>query len=573
MNRLKTLLVSLGAVMTLQAAEYSGTLPVFFINTEGSQQITSKENYINATYYLDPMGTEGIEPIGTAEAPLEMLIRGRGNYSWYGFDKKPYRIKLAKKQPLLGMNKSKHFALLAHADDNQGFMRNIVGMQLSRSIGLPWTPSDAPVEVVLNGEYIGLYFLTETIRIDKDRVNIVEQADEETNPDAITGGWLVEIDNYDADPHVEVFEHDADRSRIVFTYHSPEILSPQQNDYLLGQMTAINDAIYSEDVNDNTWEDYIDTDQLARYYIVQEIVDDFESFHGSCYLYKDLGEDKWRFGPVWDFGNAFSYDKSQFIYQGREWHNTWIEQMCRHPHFVEIVKSVWNEFYNTSYSDIYSYIDDYSARIEAAVEADARRWPKYGNTNFNERVQSVKNKLKGSARWLMNQWEKKQTYRVYFTDNGKEKWPQVYAYCWNIVDGHVNLMLGDWPGTPIKFDTESGYWICEFEASSLPDNTMIIFGNGQAKGDNQTDDLEFRDNAIYSRDGIIGMGVEDAPLEKLTISTEPGALIIDSPSACDINVADIAGRIRVLHLESGRNVISSLQPGFYIVNGKKVVLR
>lgn len=148
----------LGAVA--HATTYSGTLPVLFINTDGGVSITSKENYVNAKYYLDPMGSENMQAIGSAQAPLDMQIRGRGNYTWVGFDKKPYRIKLADKQPLAGLNKSKHFALLAHADDNYGFMRNIVGFQLSRMIGMPWTPADTPVEVVLNGDYIGLYFLT-----------------------------------------------------------------------------------------------------------------------------------------------------------------------------------------------------------------------------------------------------------------------------------------------------------------------------------------------------------------------------------------------------------------------------
>ena len=188
-------------LLVAQAASYSGTLPVLYIQTENNKTITSKDYYLNATYYLDALGLAGYQSIGSASAPLTMEIKGRGNYTWRDFNKKPYRIKLADKQPLLGLNKSKHFALMAHADDAQskkGFMRNQVGFELSRMIGMEWTPATAPVEVVLNGDYIGLYFLTETIRVDKDRVNIVEQEDEETNSEAITGGWLVEIDNYSA---------------------------------------------------------------------------------------------------------------------------------------------------------------------------------------------------------------------------------------------------------------------------------------------------------------------------------------------------------------------------------------
>ena len=176
---------------------YSETLPVMFINTENSQAITSKENYINATYYIETFGLDGYEAVGSKEEQLPLEIRGRGNYTWRDFDKKPYRIKLGSKAALLGMNKSKHFALLAHADDNLGFYRNTLGFEFSRLMGMPYTPAQEPVEVVLNGNYIGLYFLTETIRIDEDRVNIVEQEDYATDASEITGGWLVEIDNYD----------------------------------------------------------------------------------------------------------------------------------------------------------------------------------------------------------------------------------------------------------------------------------------------------------------------------------------------------------------------------------------
>ena len=264
----------------VQAADYSGTVPVIFINTENNTPITSKEDYLQATYYLDPMGIEGIEAFGSIDNQLPLEIRGRGNYTWNGFDKKPYRLKFGAKTAILGMNKSKHFALMANADDELSGLRNAVGYELARMIGMPWTPSAKPVEVVLNGEYIGLYFLTETIRIDSDRVNIVEQADEETDPYAITGGWLVEIDNYDSDPHVRITEGNGER--IIFTYKTPEILSTVQEEYLRNQMTTIDAAIYNKDKNNNEWENYIDLARLVRFYIVQEILDKAESFHGSC---------------------------------------------------------------------------------------------------------------------------------------------------------------------------------------------------------------------------------------------------------------------------------------------------
>ena len=391
---------------TLRAAvSPSGTLPVLYIQTENNAPITSKEDYINATYYLDNKGLSDYQSIGSKAQPLNMEIRGRGNYTWRDFDKKPYRIKLADKQPLLGMTKSKHFALLAHADDSKGFMRNTIGFQLSKLIGITWTPTAKPLEVVLNGDYIGLYFLTETIRVDKDRVNIVEQEDEATDPMAITGGWLVEIDNYREDPQIIITEGDYYNTETAFTYKTPEVLSSAQEQFLREEMERINTLVYGDKNSDELWK-YLDMEALARFYIVQELTDNYESFHGSCYLYREMGEgEKWYFGPVWDFGSAFNRDKSQYIFEGDVWHNHWIPEICKFPAFNTCLKTLWTDFYNGDFNQIYDYIVQQKDLIASAVQADYQRWPDYGNNDFSNRVTKVTNRLRSYAQWLNeNNW-------------------------------------------------------------------------------------------------------------------------------------------------------------------------
>ena len=390
---------------TLQAVSPSGTLPVLYIQTENNAKIESKDYYLNATYYLDAMGLEGYESIGSAAAPLTMEIKGRGNYTWRDFNKKPYRIKLTEKQPLLGMNKSKHFALLAHADDAQskkGFMRNQVGFELSRMIGMDWTPATAPVEVVLNGDYIGLYFLTETICVDKNRVNIVEQEDEETDAAKITGGWLVEIDNYDDDPHITIKE--GGKHTMWFTYKTPEVLSKAQETFLGDEMTRIDDLVYGDKNSDELWQ-YLDIDALARFYIVQEIMDNYESFHGSCYLYREMGEgEKWHFGPVWDFGSSFNREKNLYMFEGDVWHNHWIPEICKFPAFMQHVKSVWKEFY-PQINQIYNFTANQLTLLKSAAVADANRWSEYsGNKDLQKRINNVNAWLGNSVKWLNEQW-------------------------------------------------------------------------------------------------------------------------------------------------------------------------
>ena len=388
------------------AVNPSGTLPVLYITTENNTPVTSKDYYLKASYYLDAKGIAGYDNIGSAAAPLTMEIKGRGNYSWTGFNKKPYRLKLTDKQPLLGMVKSKHFNLLAHADDakdKKGYMRNAAGFELSKMLGIAWTPDARPLEVVMNGDYIGLYFLTEHIRVDQDRVNIVEQADEETDAQKITGGWLVEIDNYDEDPHITIKE--GGKTTMWVTYKSPEVLSSEQETYLTQQIHLLDNLIYGDKNSDELWQ-HLDMDALARFYIVQEITDNYESFHGSCYLYKDMGDtEKWKFGPVWDFGSAFNRDKSQYLFQGDVWHNHWIPEICKFPAFMQHVQTIWKDFYANRFNDIFTFTADQLSLLKTAAAADAQRWPDYnGNADLTKRITQINDRLRKNAEWLNEQW-------------------------------------------------------------------------------------------------------------------------------------------------------------------------
>jgi hypothetical protein len=563
--------------MSAIAGNPSGSLPVMYINTENSAGINSKETYISATYYIDPKETD-FEAIGSVDNQQAMQIRGRGNYTWTGFSKKPYRIKLDKKTALLGMTKNKNFALLAHADDNKGFMRNAVGLELSRLIGMTWTPESQPIEVVLNGQYIGLYFLTETIRVDSNRVDIVEQADNATGDNDITGGWLVEIDNYDSDPHVSVAEGGNNNYNITFTYHTPEQLSDKQTEYLTNQMSTLNSLIYASDKTDCRWAEMVDLDELARYYIVQELVDDYESFHGSCYLYKNIGEnEKWYFGPVWDFGSAFNYDKSQYIYQGREHHQVWIGEMCKFPTFIDRVKSIWKDFVTEHYADIFNYINDYRDYISAAAASDAQQWPQYGNSDLRSRVAQVKKRLNGSFKWLCNQWggtipeyeDTSDLITVYFIDNGETPWANVHTYIWD----NTGEILGNWPGKPMTPTTINGHdaWMYKFTPDhELPGNTGIIFNNSYSGSGNQTADLILVNNGIYDRNGLYA-GIETIESDNLHISVNNGMLIIESPTTQTISVTRIDGSQFPLQVLPGTNPYS-LPHGFYIIAHQKFCL-
>ena len=389
---------------------YSGTLPVLYIKTEAP--VTSKEDYVSATCYIDALGLEGYTSLGTADKPLPLLIKGHGNYTWRDFAKKPYRLKFDEKVKPLGMKKSRHFVLMANADDNLGFLRNTVGFELSRLLGLAWTPWQEPVEVVLNGDYIGLYMLAEKIRVATKRVNVVEQADLETNPDSITGGWLFEIDNYDEAGQVVITEGNG--ARLRFTMHTPEQLSATQRSYIAKLLVDTDRAIYASNKQSTDWERYVDLDSLVRYYIVQEVMDDAESFHGSCYIHKQRGEDeKLIFGPVWDFGNAFQrwaiYHDTQFnkfiVEEPTPFASHWIEEILKYPHFQQVLREHWQSFYQQGFNglEMDQYMDVFVNKIRCAFDCDVQRWPKYYN-HIDHQKTEFSTFIHRKIDWLNSQW-------------------------------------------------------------------------------------------------------------------------------------------------------------------------
>ena len=380
----------------------SQQLPVVYVTT--TAPIESKEEYVTGTLYIDPLGT-GYEALGTAEAPITAQFKGRGNWTWTGFDKKPYRIKMDAKQKVLGMPSNKHWCLMAAADDNLGFLRMPLGHMISEAIGLRWTPRLVPVELVLNNKYVGLYFMTEHVRVGSKRVNIEEQEEGEKQADLITGGWLVEIDNYPTENNITFTEGNG--QDIMVSLKDPEIISAEQRNYIVNQMLELNTALYEK--TPQHIERILDMKESAKYYLVQEIMGDCESYHGSCYLYKDrdsLGTvDKWKFGPVWDFGNSYrSYHHDGWIYERPQFAQYWIGQLATWPSFQKELSEQWWIYYHTKKDEVRAQLTEISKLITQAAKNDAVVWRNTlnytDNSNMTEKTNSILEQYDWRIRWL-----------------------------------------------------------------------------------------------------------------------------------------------------------------------------
>lgn len=410
----------------------SGTLPVIYINiykTDAEGNLTAElDNYVISkdladktyrpgTYYMTVPEGSAFKAIGSAEEPLPLEMKARGNYTRTAFAKKPFKLKLGKKQDLLGLtpDKSKHYAILAHADDQFGYLRNFTGFNLGKRIQLPWTPGMEPVEVVINGDYRGLYFLTESIRVGDGRINITELDDNVEDGSLLSGGYLVELDNYKDDPNTIVLEDGEDVDhQLYITPDTPEEYSGLQKRFVTEQFNTMNDLVKSH--SDNLWS-YIELDDAARYYLVEELIGHTESYHGSTYLFRDFGEDqKWHFSPLWDCGNAFmAYDNTNF-YECDPFGNTWVNDLVRNEKFMDKVKETWKWFMQNHFDGLYDDITQYAESLKTAAALDHERWGDapmpdsnnasqvVNNSNMDEKRDQVLEYMRKRANWLKEQW-------------------------------------------------------------------------------------------------------------------------------------------------------------------------
>lgn len=413
-------------------AKTSGTLPVIYINiyktdnlgnitAELDNRVTSKDlddkDYRPGTYYMTVPEGSDFSAIGSADEQLPLEMKARGNYTRTGFAKKPFKLKLGKKQDMLGLTpeKSKHYAILAHADDRFGYLRNFTGFNLGKRIGLPWTPGMEPVEVVINGDYRGLYFLTESVRVGDGRIDITELDDNAEDGSLISGGYIVELDNYKDNPNTIVLVEDGNADNLLYvTPDTPEEYSGVQKRFISEQFTAMNDLVKSH--GDKLWS-YMELDDAARYYIAEELIGHTESYHGSTYLFRDFGKNrKWHFSPLWDCGNAFMASDDTHFYDCDPFGNTWITDLVCNEKFMDKVKRTWKWFMQNHFDGLYDDITKYAESLKAAAVLDHERWGDAplpyspdatqvaDNSNMDEKRDRVLGYLQKRVNWLKGQW-------------------------------------------------------------------------------------------------------------------------------------------------------------------------
>lgn len=254
------------------------------------------------------------------EGPIGIKLRGNSSLS---FNQKKYTIELRDESgkdvaaALLGMPAHSDWVLLAPYNDVSA-VRDPLAFQLWRDMG-HWAPRTRMVELTLNGDYRGIYILSEAIKRDSMRVDIAKLKKSDISGRDVTGGYILRIDTYDEEDatfpsKVPGIGEGIMTSQITWSciYPKKKKLQPEQLAYIEEFVDSMELAIQSDDFADpqRGYAHFIDVPSFVDYFIHTELSLNADGYKRSAYFYKEkLHADgtggKLVAGPVWDYNLAY----------------------------------------------------------------------------------------------------------------------------------------------------------------------------------------------------------------------------------------------------------------------------
>ena len=361
-----------------------------YINTEGGSPIISKEEYLNTKLTID--GQYKYEN-RTFELNQKARIKGRGNSTW-NWPKKPYKIKLdtketllSDKDPLSRLLPEKDWVLLSDYQDGVHLLNN-VAFTVGRMLEMSFTNTIIPVELTLNGDYLGLYGLTEQVEVKKNRVNVGKT------------GILLELDQY----FDEEWQFRSKVYNLPVMVKDPGLDSETELDLIESEWNNFELLVVNEDFPNNNYLDYIDIESIAKYFIVNMLTSNEEINHPkSTYIHKELGG-KYTMGPIWDFDWAYGFESTgqHFVNpnKGLFWLNsnssgtTFFERLIlTDPKIKLLIKDYWSDFLNNHLEDLMAYINEQTFIMKGAKKRNLELWNRSLVTDENVMKQWIENRI------------------------------------------------------------------------------------------------------------------------------------------------------------------------------------
>ncbi|WP_245925647.1 CotH kinase family protein [Algibacter marinivivus] len=350
--------------------------------------------------YLNYSGTIGIETRGSSSQAL---------------DKKPYGIDTLEDDgieddnvELLGMAKENDWILNSFAFDDS-MMRDFISYEMAREMG-QYAANLRYCEVVVNGDYKGLYALSEKIKRDGDRVDIAKLSDDENVFPEVTGGYLMQTDRPSEEDPEAWYNNGAG---YIHEKPNSDDITSVQSAYIESVFRDLDNSANNSDIT-NGYPAVIDVPSFIDYMLMAEISSNADAYALSTYYHKDRGG-KLRAGPIWDYNLTFGNDLFDFfdIYFDRSFTDVWQFEFSNiganfwgdlfdNPAFNCYLSKRFDELTNTgqplNYNYISDLIDNTAALISEAVVRENERW----NTidDFYGEIANMKSWIQERIIWM-----------------------------------------------------------------------------------------------------------------------------------------------------------------------------
>jgi hypothetical protein len=380
---------------------------------------------------------------------------------------------------ILGMPADNDWILMGPFADKAQF-RNPMIFDLARKFG-QYQPRSHYCELVMNGEYVGLYSMLETIKRNDNRVNIKKLRPSETSGIDVTGGYIMRFDK--------------DVRGMEIVYPKEDDIQPEQTAYIRGFMLDYNNALFSNEFRDPVigYKRYMSDTSLADYMVMTEMTKNCDGYVISTYFYKDRADidDRLFYGPMWDndlvFGNTIFQDGAftdgwHFEY---DWGNSdylHLSRILQDTAFVHLFQNRWFEARQKHLhtDSLMNYIDSTVNYLSNAIDLNYYIWPVIDKDIFhlNYISQSYDDEIRNIKQWLNERlvWVDDHIGDIYYE---VDSLPQVFV---NNKDSYFTLQV-----YPNPFVDELTIGFLSSERLSIRTELIDINGRLRYESDNQFD--------------------------------------------------------------------------------------
>jgi spore coat protein CotH len=415
-------------------------LPIVVLNTNGiSIADEPKINAVMGIVYNGPGNINAItDPFNEFYGQIAIETRGSSSQS---FPMKSYSLETRGPDPSINYNVSlfdwpadNDWILYAPYNDKT-LIRNVLTYNLGNKMGR-YSPRTQLCEVVLNGDYQGVYVLMERIKQNPGRVSVDELNYADTTDNELSGGYIFKIDKTTGNSTIawnSPFLSEApSNTTISFQMHDPDLSSmhPLQREYIQNYVTNWETVLNSPNFADPQlgYQHFIDVGSFIDFMLVNELSKNVDGYRISTFLHKQRVSEGGKIiaGPLWDFniawGNSdycqgsvtsgWEIDFNSICGGGYD-NPFWWKKLLEDPVFADNVNCRWLELRNSVFKSetIFSYIDSLAQILTEPATRNYQKWPILGTyvwpnnfvgNTYAEEVNYMKNWIENRLLWMDN---------------------------------------------------------------------------------------------------------------------------------------------------------------------------